>query len=417
MKNIDLVIIGGGSSGMAAAIQAKKEGVNSILVLEKDNHMGGVLNQCIHNGFGLTEFKEELTGPEYAQRFLDELKSLNIEYKTNSLVKSITAEKKVIYSNKEEGNVEVQAKAIISSVGCFERGAGMITLAGDRCAGVMTAGSAQRYLNIDGYMCGKKVVILGSGDIGLIMARRLTLEGAKVICVAELMPYSNGLNRNIQQCLIDFDIPLYLSTSVKEVRGKGRLQKVVLCKVDDHLQFIPGEEREIDCDCLILSVGLVPYQSLLSYIGVKLSPVTKGPIVNEHYMTSIPGIFACGNGLHIHDVVDFVSEESRQAAHGAVLYINGTLPNGDDIPVIPGENIGYVVPQSIKSNNKEGITFRFRVRKPIKDVFIEISSGDNMLYKGYNAALIPSEMISIKLPEEKIALIKEKVNVYLKERK
>ena len=267
MKTVDLVVIGSGAAGMAAAIEAKKNGVDDILILEKDERLGGILNQCIHNGFGLTEFKEELTGPEYLQRFVDVVKEKGISYKLNSQVIELSKDKVVTYSNKEDGLVKLQAKAIIMATGCYERNAGAIMLPGDRCSGVITAGTAQRYLNINGLMVGKKVVILGSGDIGLIMARRLTLEGAKVLCVSELMPYSAGLNRNIQQCLIDFDIPLYLSRTVSKVIGKnGRLEKVILSAVDDKLQIIPGTEMEFECDTLILSVGLIPYISFRDHL-------------------------------------------------------------------------------------------------------------------------------------------------------
>ena len=275
MKTIDLIVIGSGAAGMAAAIEAKKNGVDDILILEKDERLGGILNQCIHNGFGLTEFKEELTGPEYLQRFVDVVKELKIPYKLNAQVIDLSKDKVVTYSSKEDGLVKVQAKAIVMATGCYERNAGAIMLPGDRCSGVITAGTAQRYLNINGLMVGKRVVILGSGDIGLIMARRLTLEGAKVLCVSELMPYSAGLNRNIQQCLIDFDIPLYLSRTVSKVIGKDRLEKVVLSAVDENLQIIPGTEMEFECDTLILSVGLIPYISLLNYIDCPTSS-TKG---------------------------------------------------------------------------------------------------------------------------------------------
>ena len=338
MRTIDLVVIGGGSAGMASAIQAKKDGIDDILILEKDECLGGILNQCIHNGFGLTEFKEELTGPEYVTRFVDEVKALDIPYKLNAQVTDITSDKKVTYSSKEDGLVTVQAKAIVVATGCFERTAGQIQIPGDRCSGIITAGTAQKYLNIHGFMCGKKIVILGSGDIGLIMARRLTLEGAKVICVSEIMPYSNGLNRNIAQCLDDYNIPLYLSRSVSKVIGKDRLEKVILSAVDEKMQFVPGTEMEIECDTLILSVGLIPYVSLLKYINCPISS-TKGAVVNEHMETMIDGIFSAGNCLHVHDVVDFVTDEGRLAGHGAALYLNNLLPQGEEIKVIPSEGV------------------------------------------------------------------------------
>ena len=380
MKTIDLIVIGSGAAGMAAAIEAKKNGVDDILILEKDERLGGILNQCIHNGFGLTEFKEELTGPEYLQRFVDEVKALGIPYKLNAQVIDLSKDKVVTYSNKEDGLVKVQAKAIVMATGCYERNAGAIMLPGDRCSGVITAGTAQRYLNINGLMVGKRVVILGSGDIGLIMARRLTLEGAKVLCVSELMPYSAGLNRNIQQCLIDFDIPLYLSRTVSKVIGKnGRLEKVILSAVDDKLQVIPGTEMEFECDTLILSVGLIPYVSLLNYIDCPISS-TKGAVVNQYMETMIPGIFTAGNCLHVHDVVDFVSQEARLAGRSAALYLKNEINNDEKkIPIKPGNNISYVLPQFVLENSVDDITFKFRVRKPLKDQVVMIRSGDVVL--------------------------------------
>lgn len=415
MQTIDLVIIGGGSAGMAAAIQAKKDGVDDILILEKDGCLGGILNQCIHNGFGLTEFKEELTGPEYLNRFANQVIELGIPYKLNSLVTAITPDKKVTYSSLEDGLVTIQAKSIIMATGCYERGAGAIQLPGDRCAGIITAGTAQKYLNIHGYMCGKKIVILGSGDIGLIMARRLTLEGAKVICVSEIMPYSNGLNRNIAQCLNDYNIPLYLSRSVSKVIGKNRLEKVILSAVDEKMQFIPGTEMEIECDTLILSVGLIPYVSLLSYIGCPMSS-TKGAVVNEHMETMIDGIFTCGNCLHVHDVVDFVTSEGRLAGHGAALYLKNELPTGEEIKVIPGDGIGYVLPQTIKRSNKDDITLKFRVKKPIQDVFVIIENNGEQIAKVVKPVLIPSEMTMISVSPTKLENVTSSITVRLEKR-
>jgi len=415
MENIDLVIIGGGSAGMAAAIQAKKEGVDNLLIIEKMNVLGGILNQCIHNGFGLTEFKEELTGPEYLQRFVDQIHQMDIHYKLNTAVTNISKDKVVTFSNQEDGSVTVQTKAIIMATGCYERSAGAIQLPGDRCSGIITAGTAQKYLNIHGYLCGKRIVILGSGDIGLIMARRLTLEGAKVICVSEIMPYSNGLNRNIAQCLNDYQIPLYLSRSVSRVIGKGRLEKVVLSAVDEKLNFIPGTEMEIPCDTLILSVGLIPYVSLLENIDTPMSS-TKGAIVSEHMETAVDGIFTCGNCLHVHDVVDFVTDEGRLAGHGAALYLKHLLPSEKNIPVSLGEGISYVVPQNIKSDNHEDITFKFRVKKPIKDVYIVVESDHQVISKIFKPALIPSEMAMVKLDSQKISQIKSEVVIRLEGR-
>ena len=411
MRHIDLVVIGGGSAGMAAAIQAKKDGVDDILIIEKNGHLGGILDQCIHNGFGLTEFKEELAGPEYAARFEKQVQELGIECLLNTYVIEITRDKLVTYSSKDEGVVTVQAKAIVMATGCYERNAGAIQLAGDRCAGVITAGTAQRYLNIHGYMVGKRIVILGSVDIGLIMARRLTLEGAKVLCVNELMPYSNGLNRNIAQCLNDFNIPLQLSTTVKEVRAtNGRLSKVILTKVDEKLRPIEGTEQEIECDTLILSVGLVPYVSLLDNIDCPTSS-TKGAFVNENMETEIEGIFSAGNCLHVHDVVDFVSDEGRSAGAGAAKYIKGVKHSGERLEVKPLDGVGYVVPQHVHADVDEDVTLKFRVRSPIKNAMIEIMSGDVVLAKLVKTAVIPSEMNLIKISKDKISQAKDTITV------
>ena len=415
MRTVDLLIIGGGSAGMAAAIQAKKEGIDDILIVERDEHLGGILNQCIHNGFGLTEFKEELTGPEYLSRFVKQVEELKIPYMLNSMVISMTKDKIVTISNKDEGVLEYKARAIIMATGCYERSAGAIQIPGDRCSGIITAGTAQKYLNIHGYLCGKRIVILGSGDIGLIMARRLTLEGAKVICVSELMPYSNGLNRNIAQCLNDYNIPLYLSRSVSKVIGKNRLEKVILTAVDDKMQFIPGTDMEIECDTLILSVGLIPYISLLDYIDCPTSS-TKGAKVNEHMETMIDGIFSCGNCLHVHDVVDFVTDEGRLAGHGAAMYLKDQLQKGDAINVLPKDGIGYVVPQQIDRNNQEDVTFKFRVRRPVKDMNLIIESNGQLIAKIFKPVLIPSEMVMVKLSKDKLPLLGEEVSLRLEER-
>ena len=416
MRTIDLVVIGSGAAGMAAAIEAKKNGIDDILILEKDERLGGILNQCIHNGFGLTEFKEELTGPEYLQRFVEQVIELGIPYKLNSQVIDLSKDKIVTYSNKEDGLVKVQAKARVMATGCYERNAGAIMLPGDRCSGVITAGTAQRYLNINGLMVGKRVVILGSGDIGLIMARRLTLEGAKVLCVSELMPYSAGLNRNIQQCLIDFDIPLYLSRTVSKVIGKDRLEKVVLSAVDENLQIIPGTEMEFECDTLILSVGLIPYISLLNYIDCPTSS-TKGAVVNQYMETEIDGIFTAGNCLHVHDVVDFVSDEARLAGRSAALYLQNKINNnGHRINLKPGNGLSYVLPQFILEDSLEDVVIKFRVRKPVQDQIVWIKSGETVLMKVIKPVMIPSEMVMIKLSKDKLAEAKEDIVVSLEDR-
>ena len=417
MKTIDLIVIGSGAAGMAAAIEAKKNGVDDILILEKDERLGGILNQCIHNGFGLTEFKEELTGPEYLQRFVEQVKELKIPYKLNSQVIDLSKDKVVTYSNKEDGLVKVQAKAIVMATGCYERNAGAIMLPGDRCSGVITAGTAQRYLNINGLMVGKRVVILGSGDIGLIMARRLTLEGAKVLCVSELMPYSAGLNRNIQQCLIDFNIPLYLSRTVSKVIGKnGRLEKVILSAVDDKLQIIPGTEMEFECDTLILSVGLIPYIQLLNYIDCPTSS-TKGAVVNQYMETAIEGVFTAGNCLHVHDVVDFVSDEARLAGRSAALYLQNKINNnGQKINLKPGNGLSYVLPQFILEDSLEDVVIKFRVRKPVQDQIVWIKSSEQVIMKVIKPVMIPSEMVMIKISKDKLVGIKEDIVVSLEDR-
>ena len=416
MKTIDLVVIGSGAAGMAAAVEAKRNGIDDILILEKDERLGGILNQCIHNGFGLTEFKEELTGPEYLQRFVEQVKELKIPYKLNAQVIDLSKDKVVTYSSKEDGLVKVQAKAVIMATGCYERNAGAIMLPGDRCSGIITAGTAQRYLNIHGLMVGKRVVILGSGDIGLIMARRLTLEGAKVLCVSEIQPYSAGLNRNIQQCLIDFDIPLYLSRTVSKVIGKDRLEKVILSAVDENLQVIPGTEMEFECDTLILSVGLIPYISLLNYIDCPTSSA-KGAVVNQYMETMIDGIFTCGNCLHVHDVVDFVSDEARLAGRSAALYIKNKINNNvNKISVKPGNGLSYVLPQFVLENSLEDIVIKFRVRKPVQDQIVWVKSGESVILKQIKPVMIPSEMVMIKIAKEKLVGIKEDIVVSLEDR-
>ena len=409
MKNIDLLIIGGGSAGMAAAIQAKKEGIDNLLIIEKDDCLGGILNQCIHNGFGLHEFKEELTGPEYLYRFVKQVEKLEIHYLLNTLALQITPEKVVTISNCE-GVEQLKCKSIIFAAGCFERTASMIELPGDRCAGIITAGTAQKLVNIHGYNVGKKIVILGSGDIGLIMARRLVLEGANVLCVCELMHHSNGLKRNIVQCLDDFNIPLYLGKTVIKAIGKNRLEKVILAKVDENLKPIPGTEEEVECDTLILSVGLVPYYSILKNIQVPIGPY-KGPLVDEYMQTQVEGVFACGNALHVHDIVDYVTDESRLAGHGAAMYLKGLFDHQNNISVTPKEGVSYVVPQTIKNAINEDITLKFRVNKPYTDVNIIISDENRVILKRFKPVLIPSEMEMIKIKKEYLEHVSGEITI------
>ena len=391
MRHCQAVVIGGGCGGLAAAAKLKQEGLKDVVLIEKDAELGGVLNQCIHNGFGLTTFKEQLSGPSFAERYEDQVVEAGVEVKLNTMVTHMSRDKVIEYVNQEEGYQKLQADIIILSVGCYERSRGALAISGERPTGVYTAGQAQRYLNIDGYMVGKSVFILGSGDIGLIMARRMSLEGAKVLGVAELMPYSNGLPRNMKQCLDDFGIPLYLSHTVTNVYGEDRLEKIELAKVDENRNPIPGSEMYFDVDTLLLSVGLVPENSLAEEAGIDMDMSTRGPIVDENYMTSVPGIFACGNGLHVHDLADFVTKQAGEAALGALRYLNGS--GSDYSSVKAGNLIGYVVPAKLhKENLPKTVTLYFRVRKPLKDVTIEISKGDKVIRSIHKDHLIPSEM-------------------------
>lgn len=391
MRHCQAVVIGGGCGGLAAAAKLKQEGLKDVVLIEKDAELGGVLNQCIHNGFGLTTFKEQLSGPSFAERYEDQVVEAGVEVKLNTMVTHMSRDKVIEYVNQEEGYQKLQADIIILSVGCYERSRGALAISGERPTGVYTAGQAQRYLNIDGYMVGKSVFILGSGDIGLIMARRMSLEGAKVLGVAELMPYSNGLPRNMKQCLDDFGIPLYLSHTVTNVYGEDRLEKIELAKVDENRNPIPGSEMYFDVDTLLLSVGLIPENSLAEEAGIDMDMSTRGPIVDENYMTSVPRIFACGNGLHVHDLADFVTKQAGEAALGALRYLNGS--GGDYSSVKAGNLIGYVVPAKLhKENLPKTVTLYFRVRKPLTDVTIEISKGDKVIRSIHKDHLIPSEM-------------------------
>lgn len=413
----DLVIIGGGPAGLAAAIAAREAGVDDLLILERDARLGGILNQCIHNGFGLHTFKEELTGPEYAEKYIERALALNIPYKLNTMVVDLEEKsspgtsdadggvhgeenrKLVTVMNREEGLYTIEAKAVILAMGCRERSRGALNIPGYRPAGIYSAGTAQRFVNMEGRMPGKEVVILGSGDIGLIMARRMTLEGAKVKLVAELMPYSGGLKRNIVQCLDDFGIPLKLSHTVVDIKGKERVEAVVVARVDENSKPIPGTEEEIKCDTLLLSCGLIPENELSGNLGVEMNPVTNGPKVNESLETDKEGVFACGNVLHVHDLVDYVSEESAQAGKCAAAYLKGGLKKaGREIPVKAVNGVRYTVPASIDVERMEDMqVIRFRVGNVYKNAAIEVSFNGKVVSSRKKRVLAPGEMEQVIL--------------------
>jgi NADPH-dependent 2,4-dienoyl-CoA reductase/sulfur reductase-like enzyme len=406
LLHYDIVVIGGGPAGLAAAIEARKNGVKKIVIIERDRELGGILQQCIHNGFGLQIFKEELTGPEYAERFIKELITMGIEYRLDTMVLEISDSKVITAMNGADGIIHIQAKAIILAMGCRERTRGAIRIPGTRPAGVLTAGTAQRFVNMEGYMIGKRIVILGSGDIGLIMARRLTLEGANVLAAAELMPYSGGLTRNIVQCLEDFDIPLYLSHTVVDIEGHDRVEAVTIAQVDERLKPIKGTEKRFECDTLLLSVGLIPENELSKSAGIELDKVTGGPIVNESMETSVEGIFACGNVVHVHDLVDWVTEESKRAGSSAAKYIKGQIKSDSKAIKLKGINgVRYVVPHQIRLNNiDQSVELMMRVDNIYKDIKLAITSNGEVLKEVKRSHVAPGEMETIKLDLSKFTL-------------
>lgn len=442
MRHCQAVVIGGGCGGLAAAAKLKHEGISDVVLIERDIELGGVLNQCIHNGFGLTTFKEQLSGPAFAERYEREAVDIGVEIKLGTMVTHMSSDRVIEYVSKEEGYQKLQSDIIILAVGCYERSRGALGIPGERPAGVYTAGQAQRYLNIDGYMVGKKVFILGSGDIGLIMARRMSLEGAEVLGVAELMPYSNGLPRNMKQCLDDFGIPLYLSHTVTNIYGRDRLERIELTKVDDKRQPIKGSEMYFDVDTLLLSVGLIPENTLAEEAGIEMDPSIRGPIVDENYMTSVPGIFACGNGLHVHDLADFVTKQAGEAAVGAARYYEALkqrlkeahdgdeaetfgLSTDDDDESLAGNSyceahagnmVSYVVPAKLhKKSLPKAVTLYFRVRKPMNDVTIEISKGDKLMRSIHKDVVIPSEMEQVVIAGKNLEEADGDLTVQIKE--
>ena len=442
MRHCQAVVIGGGCGGLAAAAKLKHEGLSDVVLIERDIELGGVLNQCIHNGFGLTTFKEQLSGPAFAERYEREAVDIGVEIKLGTMVTHMSSDRVIEYVSKEEGYQKLKADIIVLAVGCYERSRGALGIPGERPAGVYTAGQAQRYLNIDGYMVGKKVFILGSGDIGLIMARRMSLEGAEVLGVAELMPYSNGLPRNMKQCLDDFGIPLYLSHTVTNIYGRDRLERIEVTKVDDKRQPIKGSEMYFDVDTLLLSVGLIPENTLAEEARIEMDPSIRGPIVDENYMTSVPGIFACGNGLHVHDLADFVTKQAGEAAVGAARYYEalkqrlkeandgdeaetfGLSPDDDDESLASnsyceahaGNMVSYVVPAKLhKKSLPKAVTLYFRVRKPMNDVTIEISKGDKLMRSIHKDVVIPSEMEQVVIAGKHLEEADGDLTVQIKE--
>lgn len=402
-KRVDLLIIGGGPAGLAAACAAREAGVENLLILEREDALGGILRQCIHNGFGLHTFQEELTGPEYAARYIARVRELNIPYACGAMVISLSPERRAVYVSRAEGIVAVEAGTVILAMGCRERPRGALGTPGWRCAGIFTAGTAQKLVNLEGHMPGKRVVILGSGDIGLIMARRMTFSGAEVLACVEIMPYSSGLRRNIVQCLDDYGIPLLFNHTVVDVHGRERLTGVMIAEVDAAKNPIPGTERELACDTLLLSVGLIPENELSAMAGVALSPATNGPVVDETLATSVPGVFSCGNVLHVHDLVDFVSAEAARAGAMAARFLRGEGPDGARMPVVAGNGVSALVPETLSEKPQMDVTFLFRPRAVYRNARITVTRGGELLAAKRARILAPGEMAEITVKQEAFA--------------
>lgn len=410
MSHVDLAIIGGGPAGLAAALSAKEQGIDNILVIERDHRLGGILQQCIHSGFGLHKFGEELTGPEYAARYIERLREMGISYRCGTMVTDITADHQLTCVSHSEGLAEIKAGAIILAMGCRERNRGALAIPGTRPAGVYTAGTAQRFVNRMGYMPGKKAVILGSGDIGLIMARRLTLEGAEVKAVLELMPFSGGLKRNIVQCLDDFKIPLLLSHTVTEIHGEDRLTAVTVAEVDQNFVPIESTKQEIECDTLLLSVGLIPENELAKAAQVELDPVTGGAKVDENRETSVSGIFSCGNVLHVHDLVDYVSDEAEIAGSAAARYLKGQLNVRAALPTVAGKGVRYVVPQYVTGTGGD-LRLYFRSDEVFRGAVIRVKSNGKELIKKNKRIVTPGEMETVTLKKEDLSSLGREITV------
>lgn len=413
MLKHDIVIIGGGPAGMAAAVAAYDNGVHDVVILDREEELGGILRQCIHNGFGLHKLGQELTGPEYAAVYKERVLERGIKVYSETMVTAVT-EDKIVSARNRDGILKIQAKAVILAMGCRERSRGALNTPGSRPVGVYSAGTAQKLINCEGYMVGKRVLILGSGDIGLIMARRLSLEGAKVEAVCEIMPYSGGLTRNIVQCLEDYNIPLYLNTTVVEIHGQKRVEAVTIAQVDEQRRVIEGSQRRIDCDTLLLSVGLIPENELTRVAGIAIDPITNGAVVDENCQSSVEGIFACGNVLQVHDLVDYVSDEAERAGMGAAAYVKGEQQTSSLIKTKAGRGVRYVLPQRVHTD-QGAVSLFLRVTEPFGKVRFSITSGDEVLSTALRLKAAPGEMEKLIIPAEKLAAVRDEIIVSLEE--